>query len=102
MSYSYIHLSTELSPMNINKELFKRHGFPKWAHYFSPIAFNGGGIFYAYDFRDLTNIKLVAVGAGNLEYESSVIVGKTLDEVLSKNINIEDEFDQARQRQGLS
>jgi len=69
------------------------YGFPKWTPYFLPIAFNGGGIFYAYDFRDLTNIKLVAVGAGNLEYESAVIIGKNLDEILSKNINIEDELD---------
>ena len=74
------------------------YGFPKWAPYFLPIAFNGGGKFYAYDFRDLTDIKIVAVGAGDLEYESSVVIGRTLDEVLSKTINIEEELDILYQR----
>lgn len=68
------------------------YGFPKWTPYFLPIAFSGGGKFYAYDFRDITDIKIVAVGAGDLEYESSVVIGRTLEEVLSKTINIEDEL----------
>ena len=74
------------------------YGFPKWTPYFLPIAFNGGGKFYAYDFRDLTDIKIVAVGAGDLEYESSVVIGRTLEEVLSKTINIEEELDILYQR----
>ena len=69
------------------------YGFPKWTPYFLPIAFNGGGKFYAYDFRDLLCVKIVAVVAGDLSYESSVIIGKNLNEVLSKTTNIEDELD---------
>jgi hypothetical protein len=69
------------------------YGFPKWTPYFLPIAFNGGGKFYAYDFRNVEDIQIVAVGAGDLEYESSVVIGRTLYEVLSKTSNIEDELD---------
>jgi hypothetical protein len=69
------------------------YGFPKWTPYFLPIAFNGGGKFYAYDFRDLTNTKIVAVSAGDLDYKNSVVIGMTLEEVLSKTTNIEDELD---------
>ncbi|MDO7138911.1 SMI1/KNR4 family protein [Algibacter lectus] len=69
------------------------YGFPKWTPNFLPIAFNGGGKFYAYDFRDLKEIKIVAVGSGDLDYENSVIIGTTLDEVLTKKTNIEDELD---------
>lgn len=74
------------------------YGFPLSTPYFLPIAFNGGGTFYAYDFRDLTDIKIVAVGASHLEYESSVVLGQTLEEVLSKTINIEEELDILYQR----
>ncbi|SFD73517.1 hypothetical protein SAMN04489722_1217 [Algibacter lectus] len=69
------------------------YGFPKWTPNFLPIAFNGGGKFYAYDFRNLKDIKIVAVGSGDLDYESSVVIGITLDEVLTKKTNIEDELD---------
>ncbi|MGS2740044.1 SMI1/KNR4 family protein [Sinomicrobium pectinilyticum] len=68
------------------------YGFPKWAPCFLPIAFNGGGVFYAYDFRDTRHIHLVAASAGNLDYESAVFIGKTLTEVLGKTTNIEDEL----------
>ncbi|PQA90031.1 hypothetical protein SAMN05421796_1207 [Chryseobacterium piscicola] len=74
------------------------YGFPKWTPYFLPIAFNGGGKFYAYDFRDLIDIKIVAVSSGDLDYESSVVIGVTLEEVLSKTTNIEDELDLLYQR----
>lgn len=69
------------------------YGFHQWAPYFLPIAFNGGGKFYAYDFRDPENIALVVVGAGDIAYESAVCLGKTLNEVLQKQTNIEDELD---------
>ncbi|MBF7092963.1 SMI1/KNR4 family protein [Flavobacterium sp. ALJ2] len=74
-------------------DFYIEYQFDKYTPLFMPIAFNGGGIFYAYDFRNPTNINLVAVSAGVLEYESSIIIGKTLKEVLSKTINIEDELD---------
>jgi len=74
------------------------YGFPKYAPYFLPIAFNGGGVFYAYDFRDLLDIKIVAVSAGDLGYESSVVIGKSLEEVLSKTTCIEEELDKLYQR----
>ncbi|MCC9072898.1 SMI1/KNR4 family protein [Flavobacterium sp. F-65] len=67
--------------------------FDKYAPLLMPIALNGGGIFYAYDFRNPTNINLVAVAAGNLEYESTVVIGETLKEMLCKTINIEEELD---------
>ena len=68
------------------------YGFPKWATLFLPIAFNGGGVFYAYDFRIGKDIKVIATSAGDLGYDSSVVLGKTLKEVLSNPVNIEDEL----------
>lgn len=70
------------------------YGFVQWAPCFLPIAFNGGGKFYAYDFRDWENPRLVAVSSGDLSYESAVDLGKSLEEVLSKTGSIEDELDQ--------
>ncbi|WP_228430639.1 SMI1/KNR4 family protein [Chryseobacterium oleae] len=69
------------------------YGFVQWAPCFLPIAFNGGGKFYAYDFRDWENLRLVAVSSGDLSDESAVYLGKSLEEVLGKTGNIEDELD---------
>ncbi len=66
------------------------YGFPKWAPHLLPIAFNGGGVFYCYDFRNPSSIKIAAAESNNLDYENTVILGKTLKEVLSKTVNIED------------
>ena len=66
------------------------YGFPKYTPSLLPIAFNGGGVFYTYDFRDPANVDLVAVSAGDLDYASAVGIGKTIDEVLSRTTNIED------------
>lgn len=74
-------------------DFYYEYQFDKYTPHLMPIAFNGGGIFYAYDFRNPANISLVAISAGVLEYESSIIIGKTLNEVLSKIINIEDELE---------
>lgn len=68
----------------------------KYTPLFLPVAFNGGGIFYAYDFRNPKNITIVAVDAGDLEYESSIVIGQTLDEVLSKTNDIVEELDKIR------
>ncbi|MDA6071217.1 SMI1/KNR4 family protein [Flavobacterium sp. AC] len=68
----------------------------KYTPLFLPVAFNGGGIFYAYDFRDPKNIRIVAADAGDLEYESSIVIGETLDEVLSKTNDIVEELDKIR------
>ncbi|MCM0664873.1 SMI1/KNR4 family protein [Flavobacterium tyrosinilyticum] len=71
---------------------YNEYQFPIYVPLFLPIAFNGGGIFYAYDFRNPININIVAVSSGDLDYESSIIIGKTLNEVLNKTNNIEDEL----------
>ncbi|KMQ65010.1 hypothetical protein ACM46_12495 [Chryseobacterium angstadtii] len=70
------------------------YGFIKWAPLLLPVALNGGGKFYAYDFRDLKNLKIVAVSSGDLSYENMAYLGGSLEEVLSKTGNIEDELDQ--------
>ncbi|MGI4874008.1 MAG: SMI1/KNR4 family protein [Janthinobacterium lividum] len=75
------------------REYYFGYGFPEWAPYFLPIAFNGGGKFYAYDFRDAARVPVVAVGASALGYEDAVVLGQSLAEVLSKTTNIEDELD---------
>jgi hypothetical protein len=48
------------------------YGFPKYTPSLLPIAFNGGGVFYACDFRDPANVNWVAVSAGDLDYASAV------------------------------
>jgi hypothetical protein len=75
------------------RNFYFTYEFPKYVPCFIPIAFNGGGVFYVYDFRNLDDISIAAVNSSNLEYESSVIIGKTLYEVLNKTTNIEEELD---------
>ena len=70
------------------------YGFPKYLPDFLPIAFNGGGIFYAYNFRNEGNLPIVAVASGNLAEEDTVVLGYSLAEVLSKSHNIEEDLDQ--------
>lgn len=74
------------------ESFYKEYQFDIYTPLFLPIAFNGGGIFYVYDFRNQIDIKIAAVSSGDLDYESAVIIGKTLKEVLSKTNNIEDEL----------
>jgi hypothetical protein len=74
------------------KSFYHEYEFPVYTPLFLPIAFNGGGIFYAYDFRDQINLKIVAVSSGDLNYESSIVLGKTLSDTLKKTNNIEDEL----------
>ncbi|RQO67842.1 SMI1/KNR4 family protein [Pedobacter sp. KBW06] len=70
------------------------YGFPKYLPDFLPIAFNGGGIFYAYDFSKEGTSPIVAVASGNLSEEDTVVLGYSLAEVLSKSHNIEEDLDQ--------
>lgn len=76
------------------EKCYFEYNFSKYTPSFLPIAFNGGGIFYAYDFRHLPNITIVAVAAGVLEYKSSIVIGNTLNEVLSKTSDIILELDE--------
>jgi len=70
------------------------YGFPIWAPAFLPIAFNGGGKFYAYDMRQPARVPIILVDAGNIGYDDDcwVFLGDTLEEVLSKSTNVEDEL----------
>ena len=56
-----------------------------------PVAFNGGGVFYCYDFRQpvLGSPPLVMNNSGNLGETDDEIVwaGGTLSEVLSKELD---------------
>lgn len=70
------------------------YGFPKYLPDFLPVAFNGGGLFYAYDFRTTGTLPIVAVASGNLSEEDTIILGYSLAEVLSKPHNIEEDLDQ--------
>jgi hypothetical protein len=70
------------------------YGFPKYLPDFLPVAFNGGGIFYAYDFRADGTLPIVAVASGNLCEEDTVVLGYSLEEVLAKSHNIEEDMDQ--------
>jgi hypothetical protein len=69
-----------------------RYGFPIWAPALLPIGLNGGGIFYAYDFRQPGPPPIVAIAAGNIGYEGAVLLGRNLAEMRRANANISDEL----------
>ncbi len=48
------------------------------------------------------NVNIVAVSSSDLDYESSVILGKTIREVLNKTTNIEDDLSNIFQKPELS
>ena len=77
------------------REMYMNYGFLIWAPAFLPIAFNCGGKFYAYDIRQPDKFPIILVPAGNIGYEEDcwVFLGDTLEEVLSKTTNVEDELD---------
>jgi len=56
-----------------------------------PIAFDGGGIFFAYDFRAKIP-KIIATESGVLNWEQSAYLGDNLLEVLTAKHNISDEL----------
>lgn len=69
-----------------------RYGFPIWAPALLPIGLNGGGIFYAYNFQAAGAPTIVAVAAGDIDYESAVELRENLAEVLQADTNISDEL----------
>lgn len=76
------------------RQMYINYGFPIWAPAFLPIAFNGGGKFYAYDLRENEGFPIILIPAGNLGYDDCwVFLGNSLEEVLSKTTNVEDELD---------
>lgn len=77
------------------RQMYINYGFPIWAPAFLPIAFNGGGKFYAYDLRENKGFPIILIPAGNLGYDDDcwVFLGNSLEEVLTKTTNVEDELD---------
>lgn len=82
------------SPETI-RSFYISYGFHVWAPAFLPVALNGGGKFYAYDLREADSTSVIVVSAGNIGYETDcwAMLGHTLDEVLSRTTNIEEELD---------
>ena len=67
--------------------------FPEYQPEALPFGFNGGGIFYAYDFRgSAQHPPIIATASGCLDWEESVVLGHSLEEVFSKSSNIEHEL----------
>lgn len=61
-----------------------------YAPNFMPIAFDGGGVFYAYDFRQpVAQPPIVAMAAGNLgeSEDEYTVLGHSLAEVLAKPVS---------------
>ncbi|QSW88672.1 MULTISPECIES: SMI1/KNR4 family protein [Flavobacterium] len=77
------------------REMYISYGFPFWAPAFLPVAFNGGGKFYAYDLRKENEFPIIAVSSGNIGYDDDCwgFLGNTMENVLSNTNNIEDELD---------
>lgn len=65
------------------------YGFPEYMPSFLPIAFNGGGIFYAYDLREQGRAPVMAVASGNPFAEEAVLLGHSLEAVCNQTTNIE-------------
>jgi len=86
------------------REMYLTYGFLIWAPDFLPIALNGGGKFYVYDFRNPQNAPpVLLVPAGSIgDDEGFVFLGNTLDEVLSKTTNVENELDKIYSPKELS
>lgn len=80
--------------LNDLRKMYFCYGFQKYVPLFLPVALNGGGVFYAYDFRDGPATRIRAVPAGDLDYGSSVDLGGSLPEVLGRTENIEDVLDE--------
>ncbi|HEY1194387.1 SMI1/KNR4 family protein [Flavobacterium sp.] len=77
------------------REMYIAYGFPFWAPEFLPIALNGGGKFYVYDFRKEQTPSILVVSSGNIGYDDDCwgFLGNTLEEVLNNTNNIEDVLD---------
>ncbi len=76
------------------RDMYIGYGFPFWAPAFLPVAFNGGGKFYAYDLREEGKYPIIVVSSGNIDYEEDcwAFLGNTMEDVLSNSTNIEDEL----------
>lgn len=74
------------------RSYYLNYHFPEYTPYFLPIAFDGSGVFYAYDFRDKNNIKIIGVSAGDLDEDSIVFLGTSLKEVLKGTTNLGEEL----------
>jgi hypothetical protein len=67
--------------------------FPEYMLGALPIGLNGGGVFYAYDFRKKSsNPNIIAIHACNLDWDDAIVLGTSLEKVLSIESNIEDEM----------
>lgn len=76
------------------RDFYFSYGFAKYLPYFLPIAFNGGGVFYAYHFGLVGSLPIVAVASGNLFEEDTVVLGHSIAEVLAKSYDIVEDLDQ--------
>lgn len=67
--------------------------FPEYLPGVVPFAFNGGGIFYAFDVRDRPQqgeFPIIAVATGVLDFEYSPVIGTTFVDVCRGTVNIDD------------
>lgn len=75
------------------RDYYIRYLFPEFQPGAVPFGFNGGGTFYAYDLRVPSKAPpIIAVSSGCLDWDEAVVIGHSLEEVFSKNIDIDDEF----------
>ena len=75
------------------RDYYLRYQFPEYMAEALPIGLNGGGVFYAYDFRNgLDDPPIIAAASGVLDWEDSVVLGGTLEEVFQRSTNIEHEL----------
>ncbi len=82
------------------RDFYLCYGFLIWEPNMLPIAFNGGGTFYTYKFiNNSENPKIYGVHSSCIgDEEYTCFLGNTLDEVLSKNTDIDDVIDEYQAR----
>ncbi len=84
------------------REFYIYYGFIIYAPNLLPIAFNGGGTFYAYKFtKEDIEPKIYGVHASCVGFEEETcFLGNNLNEVLSKKCDIDDEIHDYKVKNG--
>ena len=75
------------------RDYYLLYMFPEFQPGAIPFGFNGGGTFYAYDLRTISNSpSIIATSSRVLNWDEAVLIGHSLEEGFSKSTDIDDEY----------
>ena len=69
-------------------QYYVEYGFATDAPCLMPVAFDGGGRFYAYDFRNADSPTVVLVPSGAVSYDDAIYAGQSLESVLNQSTEL--------------